>query len=87
MEKSEAPAGGPRRPFHSRFWHRDLEARASLPLGMKSCWPSILTRDRVLATTRTSMPVFVLNSGRMWPNCPESWSDMVEATTIDFSRA
>jgi len=86
MEKSEAPAGDPEA-LHRLFWRRDLEARASLPLGMKSCWPSILTRDRVVATMRTSIPVFVLNSGRMWPNSPESWSNVVEATTIDFSCA
>src|SRR5262245_30240118 len=33
------------------------------------------------------MPVFALNSGRMWPNSPESWVDVVDATTIDLSCA
>src|SRR5215510_6691311 len=39
------------------------------------------------ATTLTSMPVLALNSGRMWPNRPESCVEVVEATTIDLSRA
>src|SRR5262245_20942809 len=39
------------------------------------------------AITFTSMPLFALNSGRIWPNSPESWVDVVEATTIDFSCA
>ena len=33
------------------------------------------------------MPVFCLNSGRMWPNRPESSVEVVEATTIDLSCA
>src|SRR5262249_18147022 len=37
--------------------------------------------------TFTSMPVLALNSGRMWPNRPESWVEVVEATTIDLSCA
>src|SRR5436190_2243151 len=39
------------------------------------------------ATTFTSMPVLALNSGRIWPNRPESCVDVVEATTIDLSCA
>src|SRR6516164_5010397 len=39
------------------------------------------------ATTLTTMPVFCLNSGRMWPNRPESCVDVVEATTMDLSCA
>src|SRR5262249_34987518 len=39
------------------------------------------------ATTLTTMPVFCLNSGRMWPKRPESCVDVVEATTIDLSCA
>src|SRR5262245_3566732 len=39
------------------------------------------------ATTFTSMPVLALNSGRMWPNRPESCVEVVDATTIDLSRA
>src|SRR6516164_2405861 len=39
------------------------------------------------ATTLTSMPVLALNSGRMWPNRPESCVEVVEATTMDLSRA
>ena len=38
-------------------------------------------------TTFTSIPVLVLNSGRRWPNSPESWVEVVEATTIDLSCA
>ena len=33
------------------------------------------------------MPVLALNSGRMYPNSPESWVDVVEETTIDLSCA
>src|SRR5262245_38468004 len=33
------------------------------------------------------MPVLPLNSGRMWPNRPESCVEVVEATTMDLSRA
>ena len=33
------------------------------------------------------MPVLALNSGRMWPNRPESWVEVVEETTIDLSCA
>src|SRR5262245_48095624 len=39
------------------------------------------------ATTFTSMPVFALNSGRMWLNRPESCVEVVEATTMDLSCA
>src|SRR5262249_253128 len=39
------------------------------------------------ATTLTSMPVLALNSGRMWPNRPESCVEVVDATTMDLSRA
>src|SRR6516165_9684185 len=39
------------------------------------------------ATTLTTMPVFCLNSGRMWPNRPESCVEVVEATTMDLSCA
>ena len=38
-------------------------------------------------TTFTSMPVLALNSGRMWPNRPESWVEVVDDTTIDLSCA
>src|SRR5215467_4142566 len=31
------------------------------------------------------MPVLALNSGRIWPNSPESCVEVVEETTIDFS--
>src|SRR5215468_5760558 len=48
---------------------------------VSSAWPV------PCAITFTSMPVFALNSGRIWPNSPESWVDVVEATTIDFSCA
>src|SRR5215831_5633677 len=48
---------------------------------MSSAWP--VPR----ATTLTSMPVFCLNSGRMWPNRPESCVEVVEATTMDLSCA
>src|SRR5262245_1680024 len=37
--------------------------------------------------TRTSMPVLALKAGRMTLNSPESWVDVVEATTIAFSSA
>src|SRR5262245_39557691 len=37
--------------------------------------------------TFTSMPVLALNSGRMWPNKPESCVEVVDATTIDLSCA
>ena len=33
------------------------------------------------------MPVLALNSGRIWPNRPESCVEVVEATTIDLSCA
>src|SRR4051794_1291187 len=33
------------------------------------------------------MPVLALNIGRMWPNSPESWVEVVDATTIDLSCA
>src|SRR5262245_60335406 len=39
------------------------------------------------ATTFTAMPVLALNSGRMWPNRPESCVEVVEATTMDLSCA
>src|SRR5262245_36402969 len=48
---------------------------------MSSAWP--VPR----ATTLTSMPVFCLNSGRMWPNRPESCVEVVDATTMDLSCA
>src|SRR5262245_38398375 len=54
---------------------------ASPRLPVSSAWPV------PCAITFTSMPVLLLNSGRMWPNSPESWVDVVEATTIDFSWA
>src|SRR5262249_17799125 len=37
------------------------------------------------ATTFTSTPVLALNSGKIWPNSPESCVEVVEETTIDFS--
>ena len=37
--------------------------------------------------TFTSIPVLALNSGKICPNNPESWVDVVEETTIDFSCA
>src|SRR6516225_8213854 len=39
------------------------------------------------ATTFTLIPVLALNSGRMWPNRPESCVEVVEATTMDLSCA
>src|SRR5262249_6824799 len=54
---------------------------ASPRLAVSSAWPV------PCATTRTSMPVLALNAGRMWPNRPESWVEVVEATTIDLSCA
>src|SRR5689334_18316566 len=33
------------------------------------------------------MPEWFLNNGRICPNSPESWVDVVEATTIDLSFA
>src|SRR5215467_7994338 len=46
-----------------------------------SAWPVPWAR------TLTSMPVLALNSGRMWPNRPESCVEVVDATTMDLSRA
>src|SRR6516165_2211384 len=54
---------------------------ASPRRAVSSAWP--VPR----ATTLTTMPVFCLNSGRMWPKRPESCVDVVEATTIDLSCA
>src|SRR5262250_3102766 len=54
---------------------------ASPRRAMLSAWPV------PLATTLTSTPVLALNSGRMWPNRPESSVEVVEATTMDLSRA
>src|SRR5499433_2467844 len=51
---------------------------ASPRRAVSSAWP--VPR----ATTLTTMPVFCLNSGRMWPKRPESCVDVVEATTIDL---
>src|SRR5713101_4106149 len=48
---------------------------------VSSAWPV------PCATTFTSIPVLALNSGRMWPNSPESCVDVVEAATIDLSCA
>src|SRR5262249_16821569 len=48
---------------------------------VSSAWPV------PCATTFTSMPVLALNSGRMWPNRPESCVDVVEAATMDLSCA
>ena len=48
---------------------------------MSSAWPV------PTATTRTLMPVFFVNSGRMWPNKPDCSVDVVEATVIDLSCA
>src|SRR6516162_999651 len=54
---------------------------ASPRRAVSSAWP--VPR----ATTLTTMPVFCLNSGRMWPKRPESCVEVVEATTIDLSCA
>src|SRR4051812_36094432 len=54
---------------------------ASPRRAVSSAWPV------PWAITFTSMPVLALNSGRMWPNRPESCVDVVEATTIDLSCA
>src|SRR5882724_595264 len=40
-----------------------------------------------LATTRTSMPVFFVNNGSRYSNSPESWVEVVDATTMKRSSA
>src|SRR5215204_3195662 len=54
---------------------------ASPRLPVSSAWP--VPCD----TTFTSIPVFALNSGRMCPNRPESWVEVVDETTMDLSCA
>src|SRR5262249_9528700 len=58
-----------------------MRVSASPRRPVSSAWPV------PCATTFTSMPVLALNSGRMWPNRPESCVDVVEATTMDLSCA
>ena len=60
-------------------WTKTTSASPRRPVS--SAWP--VPCD----TTFTSMPVLALNSGRMWPNRPESCVEVVEATTIDLSCA
>src|SRR6185503_9475223 len=54
---------------------------ASPRLPMSSAWPV------PCATTRTLIPVFAPNSGRMCLNRPDCSVDVVEATTMDLSCA
>ena len=62
-------------------WRARRRRRHRRAAPVSSAWPV------PCATTFTSMPVFALNSGRMWPNRPESCVEVVEATTIDLSCA
>src|SRR5262249_14404964 len=39
------------------------------------------------ATTWTVMPVAAVKIGRMWPNNPESWVDVVELSVMNRSSA
>ncbi len=56
-------------------WTKTTSASPRRPVS--SAWPV------PCETTRTSMPVFVLNSGRIWPNRPESWVEVVEDTVMN----
>src|SRR5512139_3013559 len=60
-------------------WTNSTSASPRRPVS--SAWPV------PCATTFTSIPVWALNNGRIWPNMPESCVEVVEATTIDLSCA
>ena len=62
-------------------WRGRTRTSASPRRPVSSAWPV------PCATTFTSIPVLALNSGRIWPNRPESCVEVVEATTIDLSCA